>query len=292
MLAFTRREVIAFLNEHAVSYVEDSTNALDIYSRNLIRHQIIPVLMELNPRLHEAVLSTTELLRADEAYLSGLAAAFVEGQEADAVSCQALNAQPKPVASRVIRQMAGTELSARHVDNILTLCRKENPSGELSLPAVKARREYDRLVFERGIPARSFEPVTLQIGERAQLPELGLTVSARYYSAEQYASQKPEEINKSFTTYLFKTDNICGKIVIRPRKTGDKINLFGGNGSKTLKKLFIEKRIPKMRRSLIPVIADDEGPLAVYGIGQDLRALPESECAALEIIFEVTAYEK
>ena len=59
-----------------------------------------------------------------------------------------------------------------------------------------------------------------------------------------------------------------GKISIRPRQTGDKIRLSGG--SKSLKKLFIDRKIPAADRERIPVVCDETGILGVYSIGVNL----------------------
>ena len=56
-------------------------------------------------------------------------------------------------------------------------------------------------------------------------------------------------------------------MIVRSREAGDTIRLSGG--SKSLKKLFIDKKVPASLRDFIPVIADDEGVLAVAGIGAD-----------------------
>ena len=56
-----------------------------------------------------------------------------------------------------------------------------------------------------------------------------------------------------------------GQIRIRARNSGDHIRLSGG--SKSLKKLFIDRKIPAARRQQIPVICDDAGVLGVYSIG-------------------------
>ena len=59
-----------------------------------------------------------------------------------------------------------------------------------------------------------------------------------------------------------------GTILLRPRQSGDSIRLPGG--SKSLKKLFIDRKIPASQRDTIPVIADEQGILGVYGIGPNL----------------------
>ena len=59
------------------------------------------------------------------------------------------------------------------------------------------------------------------------------------------------------------TESIC----VRPRQTGDTLNLPGGRRS--LKRLLIDRKIPAARRGLLPVAADAQGILAVYGLGAD-----------------------
>ena len=296
MLTATRREVMEFIAARSLSFVEDATNSLDIYNRNLIRHRVVPVLSEINPRFSENVAAASALLRQDEAYLTGLArdhlAVHWDGRSLDALS---LAAQARPVAARVIRLAAGHGLTARHVSDVLSLCASDSPSGRLSLPGVTAYREYGRLVLGRApgasAPGESgtFEPVSPAVGGSAEIPELGLLV---FCAENSPGAGVPEKINKSFNTFLFNYDNVCGKIVIRPRKTGDKIALFGGSGTKTLKKLFIEKRIPERNRLRIPVVADEAGVLAVRGIGIDRRAFCRPGDRIIEIEFKEKPHEE
>ncbi|MEL4106179.1 tRNA lysidine(34) synthetase TilS [Oscillospiraceae bacterium WX1] len=286
MLTVERAAIISFLADHTLTYVEDATNALDIYNRNLLRHKVIPVLKAINPRFLGRASETAALARSDDAYLTSIADAFIEANVTDgSFEARALTALPEPVSSRVVRQLSGDALTSRHVAAVLALCRTASPAARLSLPTGTVRREYERVIFEKSQRPVTFEKIFLPIGWRVLIPELGLTVTC----TESNAFKK---INKSFTTFLFKTDKICGKIIVRPRETGDKIALFGRGGTKTLKKLFIEERIPLTRRQAIPVVCDDNGPLAVYGVGFDKRAAAHEGDRILEIKFEETAYEK
>ena len=291
MLTVSREEVLSFLSGHALSFVEDSSNALEQYSRNRIRHRVIPVLKELNPRLTDSISGAASRIREDEAFLSELANRFIEenvtvvSEGIRSLDAQSLSTLPRPVAARVIRLLASARLSSAHVAAVLDLARSDTAGSEADLPSVTVYREYDRLVFSSGNLPDSFRPVILTESSRMPLPETGLTVSCR-------KTVSGEKINKSFTTFLFKFDSIYGNIVIRPRETGDKIELFGRNGTKSLKKLYIEKRIPVRKRHLIPVIADEKGVLGIYGLGIDKRAACMAGDMALEIIFEETAYGK
>ena len=66
---------------------------------------------------------------------------------------------------------------------------------------------------------------------------------------------------------LIDCDTINGNLILRNRREGDKIKLSKRNVTKTLKKLFIEENVPKEKRELIPVIADDNGVVWVFGFG-------------------------
>ena len=58
---------------------------------------------------------------------------------------------------------------------------------------------------------------------------------------------------------------VSGKLVLRPRQSGDEMRLSGG--TKSLKKLLIDRKVPAADRMHIPIIADDAGILGVYGVG-------------------------
>jgi tRNA(Ile)-lysidine synthase len=286
MLTVTRQDVTLFLSQRHIAYIEDSSNALDIYSRNMIRHRVIPVLREINPQLAAHISVMTSLIRDDDAYINDIAKTYAhEHCRNNSLEANALSQLPRPVSSRVIRLIYGNNLTAGHIAAVLDLCASGDVSGEVALPSGSAFREYDRIVFSHDIKPSGFAPVEIKAGGKTEIPELGLTVVCEI-------NLGAEKINKSFTSFLFKYDNIYGKIVIRPRETADRINLLGRNGTKTLKKLYIEQRIPRRLRSLIPVIADEKGVLAVYGIGIDNRAVSKAGEEALEIIFEETTYEK
>ncbi len=68
-----------------------------------------------------------------------------------------------------------------------------------------------------------------------------------------------------------------GKVLVRSRTAGDTMRLHGG--TKSLKKLFIDKKIPAAQRSVIPVIADTQGVLGVAGFGGNLDRLSDEENA-------------
>jgi len=285
LLQTSRDELMRFVGERGIPFVEDSTNSLDVFTRNRIRHAVMPVLKGINPRLVEAAAAASELLRADEEFIADIADLFITdccaGLTADAGDVLKL---PFSVSSRVIRKFYGGSLSLGHVKAVLALCGSGNPSASLSLPGMTVRREYDRIVFDAGQAPdeEGFAQVFPSDGDSVIILGAGLKMSCK----SVVCSDKISKINKSFTSFLFKSVDIRGKIAVRPRREGDSVKLFGHSGTKTLKKLFIERRVPLRKRPFVPVMADDEGVLAVYGLGAGDRAVPGPGDAALQIEFE------
>ena len=279
MLRVSREEVMRYIAENGIPFAEDSTNSRNIYTRNKVRNIVMPVLRELNPRISEAEAAASELIRTDDEYLSKIADAYIADncpdQTADAARLLSL---PFAISGRVIRKLCSEKrLSYNHVKAVLELCEKGGPSSRLSLPGMTVYREYENVVFAEAGGGFCFDPVPITEGETL-ISGLRMSVLCKTVICDG-------TFNKSFTSFLFKRVDICGKISVRPRREGDFIKLNGQNGAKALKKLFIERRIPAGKRALVPIVADETGVLAVFGIGMGSRAVPALGDVAVQIEF-------
>ena len=291
LLCVTREEIEAFLLEREIPYIVDSTNKSDEYARNRIRHHVSPVIQSVNTLYLQHVLEAGELLRRDDEYLTSLAAEFLDIHGND-IPVSQINALPEAISARVVLLSAGGSLSFSHTSKVLDMCHSEHGSKIIETPHGVFIRDYDRLSFCEAHSADTFAPVEISPDTDVLIPELGLKISCRTVDSSAFSDSFYEmcqkncsTINKSFIYFLFKKEQICGRIIVRPRSEGECISILGRNVSKSLKKLFIESKIPKRERERIPVIADDNGPLAVYGICTGARALPENGEPAIEISF-------
>jgi tRNA(Ile)-lysidine synthase len=283
LLRITRQDVESYNLENSIPHREDSSNASDDYARNRIRHHVIPVLREINPSVSSVSSDTIALLRKDEEFISSEADKFINENVHDgAVSAKLLLSLPYSVSSRVIRKLCPAALSLQHVSSVLALAASSDPSASISLPRVTIRRQYDKILFLEGAP-RTFEPFELSRGTTVYCDELKLR-----FSCEKIESVS--EIYKSLTTFLFKYESICGKITVRSRATGDFIQLSAKSGKKSLKKLFIDKKIPAELRASVPIICDESGPIAIPQIGCDIRVRPERGDSVLKVkVEEITS---
>jgi len=276
LLSSERKDIEAYLKSRSISHIEDSTNASDDYSRNLIRHHVMPVLKQLNPQFAASVLKTSCILREDNDYLDALADEFTASYEKNgALPIDALLSCPGPVKSRVIRRMTGGLLTKEHVDRILELCSVNKAHSTIDVPGCSVTKEWNILSFNRDIPF-ALEPLEIQLGKIAFIPNTSIYIKSNFI-------ENCNDIHSSLNIFFFKTDRIYGKMTIRSRIAGDKIKLAGRNCTKSLKKLFSESRIPPPMREQIPVISDEHGVIAVQGFGVCERCLPSPGDHAIKI---------
>ena len=249
MLTVTRQDVIAFLQEWNLPHVEDQSNHTDQFLRNRLRHHVMPLLNRENPRLAENVSAMAMQLRQEEHYLSRQ----VELTDRVSVLREMDPALRNRALESFLRQQGVKEPQREQIQLLKCLVFSNNPSARGAFPGrVTIGREYDRLLR---LPQEE-APDTAQLTLGSQkLPQ---------WKLEIHVSQA-QSLEQGKTVFTVQPE---GKIVVRSRLPGDRIRLPGG--SKTLKKLFIDEKIPAWERPFLPVLADEKGVLAVVGIGVNL----------------------
>ena len=249
MLTGTRQEVLAFLQEWNLPHVEDQSNHTDQFLRNRRRHHVMPLLNRENPRLAENVSAMAMQLRQEEHYLSRQ----VELTDRVSVLREMDPALRNRALESFLRQQGVKEPQREQIQLLKCLVFSNNPSARGAFPGrVTIGREYDRLI--RLPQEEAPETTELALGSQ-KLPQ---------WKLEIHVSQA-QSLEQGKTVFTVQPE---GKIVVRSRLPGDRIRLPGG--SKTLKKLFIDEKIPAWERPFLPVLADEKGVLAVVGIGVNL----------------------
>ncbi len=276
LLMNTREEIEAYLEEKNIPHVEDSSNASDDYTRNLIRHRVMPVLKAINPSFSDAVLRTSLGLRDDETLLCGMAEKFIaENMRENSIAACALKELPKPVAVRVLRTVCRGSLAARHCDALLKLLEGEG-LAYADVPGMRVSRDSGRLYF--GAENEKLGCYELAVNGEVFIPERNETVKTRLIEG-------CTEVFKSINKFDFKYSGIYGKIALTSRCDGDKIRLSYRDCTKSLKELFSEKKLPQNVRNKTPVFRDGEGVIAVYGFGVAERC--EAKCGDTVLRVEI-----
>lgn len=266
MLSVTRQEVLAFLEEYGVAYMDDSSNQTDQFLRNRIRHHVVPLLEQENPRLAENLSAMALRLREDEAVLEEL----TDCADADIATLREMPpARRSRVLAAFLEENGVREPESEHVALLESLVFSDKPSARANFPGgVVINRNYGKL--EKCQEAVQVPATVLSCPGQTHIAELGLTVICT-------PSNRCVDTPHTFTVVP------VGTIRLRSREPGDTIRLPGG--TKTLKKLFIDRKIPASQRLTLPVVADDRGVLGVYGIGANRDRLA-ADAPGVEIQFK------
>lgn len=265
LINIPRCDIEEYLRMRGQAFVTDSTNLSDDFSRNKVRHNILPVMGEINGGFLRNIGSMTAILREEDAYLDRCAAMLSDDIEvlrsADPVIRRRYiismlkTAGIKPDSARVIR-----------VENALLRKTSEQLCGN-----VFAYVHSGRLVIGE-IPANHADTdffTPLSIGDNPFPPN-------RCICAEKINFNDINDINKIVTNSLIDCDKIQGDVILRTRHSGDKIRLSGEDFHRQLRKLYNAKGIPVHMRNCAAVIEDSSGIIFAEFCGAAARVIPDN----------------
>ncbi|WP_127587118.1 tRNA lysidine(34) synthetase TilS [Paenibacillus koleovorans] len=295
LLRIYKEELMGYCHEHSLPFAEDSSNRSRKYTRNRIRLDAMPALAGLNPQLPDALNRLADLMREEDDFLRQEAerarAALVTREDGGvAFSRNAFLALHVALQRRLIKlilnyvcgepELADTAdvSDYNRIERIReALAGERTPTLTIDLHGgFVFRRGYDRVWIGRraacvGIVEGS-EPAWL---ERDWLERGGFqwgdvlqgTVTARTNRDE--ASK-----DSSATEAFFDFDRLVFPLQIRFRRDGDRMDPLGLNGSKKVKDMFINKKIPLQARDRLPILEDAEGRILwIPGVGRSRHAL-------------------
>lgn len=266
MLLITREEILRFLDSYHIPFVEDSSNKEDAFLRNRIRHHVMPLLKQENPRLARNLSKTALRLREDEELLRvKLAQTPLDVSKVK----QLHSAQRARVLGAFLEKCGVKEPQCAHIRLAEELLFSQNPSAKGNFPGgVVLQRRYDLL--EKAERITALEEKMLSCPGQVEYPELGIRIVA---TPAKELFRKPERF------VISPVDTIH----IRSRRAGDEMTLSGG--TKSLKEIFVNRKIPQNDREQIPVLTYENQVLGVWGIGGNFRYMTDA-LPGVEIRFE------
>ena len=294
LLCMTRREIEECMKEEGIPFCHDETNGEDTYTRNRIRHQVIPLLeTQVNvravPHLYEASLQAQEIweylaLQAEESYRI-----CVEETESGGMLLKKdrIDGLPfilqKLVAKKALERAAGSrrDLSAAHVDAVLDLF--QGQVGRIRhLPyQLTARRVYAGVALGRTSQTEAIRPRNLKVPGTTFIPERSLCVHCKILERQEKFSEK--ELPQKTYTKWFDYDIIKNSLLIRTREAGDFLVIDKKGSRQKLKAYFINEKIPREERDHILLIADAEQIIwipgrrmnSAYQVGENTKKILE-----------------
>lgn len=271
----TREEVEAFLSERNIGYVTDSTNNSNDYTRNKIRHLVIPKLAEIskeqNGSLYQNISKTLNSIKLDEEYLSTEAENLLKRAQTDenAFDYEVIFSSHEAVLNRMLVMLLKryeVEVSAAKLKDLKRACEE---GKKINLKKnVYASVKSGKLIItgEKEKPQVYFKEISFENTNKVSEFFLGRRVKICLIERDS----KESNVHNMFTKKDIDYDKIKGKIFLRNRKSGDKIRLAERGLTKSLKKLFNES-IPLEERHKVAVLSDDDGVIYVEGFGADER---------------------
>lgn len=275
LLDCTRAEVEDYLGTLGQPYCTDSTNLTDDYTRNRIRHDILPRLCALNPNFPGAMARMLPRLAAQQALTDCLAAQSAQQLHAacGGLSRQGLSALPESVCDRLLLRLLEQNrlpVSAAAVERMTETLRT---GGKLDLAARSwffvAQGDLAAVIYAPpgGIPP---VPVPLPQEETPVILPFSPQKSLKLTLCNKIVANTSEKFNISLLKYAIDCDRIKGYSFMRTRRPGD--TFIVGKKQLSLGEAWAAAGIPALLRPALMVLADEQGVLWAEGIGSSSRA--------------------
>jgi len=276
LIGVAREQIEKICAENNLSYCTDSTNSSNEYTRNNIRNNIFPYIIEnTNVDIVEKLNGMSNVVEDDFDYLReqaelAYAEVVVEDDRVIAIDVEGFlklhNALKKRVVFLCIGNICGKlkDIEKGHIFDIMRLVAVDS-GKEIHLPYnLTARRSFEKIeIFEREDKTRTFANLNL-CGE-SRIEEVNITISVEKICKEMY-NNKLRTLKKSSNEIFLDLDKIKGNIVVRNREDGDVFKSINSSGSKKLKKFFGEIKLPIRERNNILLLADGKEIIWVIGI--------------------------
>lgn len=289
LLYVSRRRIEEYCRKHGLAYVTDSTNLEPDCTRNILRLEVLPMLEKINPDAVKCIVRTSLLAKSDEEYLRAQAVACaetimtVQGGSV-IIDARGLLQLPPALAGRVLRlgmerADSTVDFELHHVKACLELCRGQSgrrlslargvtalySGGSLLLIPPGAAGKTEKAAQNGAAAGGKGTGAVSPAEEGAELPfregSFFLEDTAVRISPAGSANQADR---RAGCEYIFLPDT--AGVVLRRRRSGDRIHPLGAPGSKSLKKFLIDKKVPLHKRDSLVLAARGSEVLAVIGL--------------------------
>jgi tRNA(Ile)-lysidine synthase len=286
ILCLERWETEGYLEALGQPYCTDPSNATEAYTRNRIRHYILPYAKEaVSAQVIAHMNSAAGILQETEDYLERLTSEAVKDCVTDETGRRVIRVEAycrldpvlrKRLVYQLLRELApeGKDIGLVHVHAIEDLFLREG-NRKVCLPkGIRGRRCYREVILEteQEVTPGNWSPIRICLedispeGMRLTLPKGGIL------TCKILLPQKNEKIPQNQYTKWFDCDKIKGYLELRTRRQGDYFYIKGSNNDqeldrnkKTLKKYMTDEKIPAADRENFPLLAEGQHILWVIG---------------------------
>lgn len=263
LLCVTRKEITAWLDAGNISYVTDSTNLSDAYTRNFIRLRILPLLEEINPSVRTAIARTADHLSAAEAvYMHVVEQAKAEVlDEGNRISIPALMHYPSPDA--ILYELLKAYNFSRIVSEDIYASLEGEPGKLFFSPTHRLVKDRDYLLLS-SIETKPEQTYVLSGNEEKWVGPVELSFN-RVVISENFHIRKDKNIA------YFDYDKLAFPLTLRTWKDGDWFIPFGMKGRKKLSDYFSDRKFSRFEKERVWLLCSGNDIIWIVGERPDNR---------------------
>lgn len=267
LLCVTKEEIEAYCLENGIEPRRDPSNEQTTYTRNYFRKELLPLLKEKNSNLHSTVQHLSQSLQEDQQFMAEeatkMANSVINFSKKKEVSftIDSFKTYPRSLQRRTFHLILNylyndwpKNLSYVHENQFFSILKSDRGNTQVDFPqGLKLIRTYQHVAFCFS-PQRVDHCVyhkLVDIPGAAKLPN-EVTISAVY-------TDTPEKSSES--AYVCNENSIALPLHIRTRQAGDRMSWKGLKGSKKVKDIFIDAKIPLNERDTWPILTDNNGEI-------------------------------
>lgn len=274
LLFSTRDEINAYIKEHSIDFVEDSTNADATYTRNFLRWEIMPALVERFKGLEKNMINFSNSAKEDNDYIESQIDYSGLIQQDDMIKIPIayfnfVSSIRNRIVLYALRKMhKDNNIERKHVQIVNEFALQGHNGQHINLPnKIKVHKEYDYITITTNSTRKQSNAYLFKFGK---LEILG-------YGLIKVNPSTLRLVKKG--AHLVDIDQIPKDAKWRFRKTGDKIVPYGSKNSKKLKDYFTEKKVPLRLRDSVPLLAsgDEIYVLADIEISDKIKITEETK---------------
>jgi tRNA(Ile)-lysidine synthase len=274
LIDIERKDIEEHLDSEGISYMIDSSNLKHDYLRNRLRATIMPVLRDINPGIIETLSRTTEILRDEDRYLEAAVTKTLmklitrKTDTSIELFLVPLEGMDRVLLRRVLRRaIDATEglraITFRHIEDIMHLIKTGSAGARLYLPRDgRVVKKYSTVLLTSE-PPQKLGTYALEPGGEVVLQEAGLVLKA--YMAEAAPAITGKDIA------LFDAEKVKGPLTVRARRDGDYFYPEGFGKRKKLQDYFVNEKVPRDERDIVPIVTSGEDVVWVAGMRADNR---------------------
>lgn len=252
LITKTKEDILNYCKKNKIKYALDKTNFEDTYTRNRIRKYILPELKKENKNIHENFIKLSNKVQNYEEYINKeVEKKLKEIYKNSTIDIKKLNTEENIIKEKIVYKILKKTykenikyIKQNHINSIIKSLENKKPNIIVYLPKNKIFiKEYNKAIIE----------------DKKEKIEYNYILKDEIKLPNSHIIKVINDIEETSNyTIKLNTKDIKLPLHIRTKQEGDKIKIKGLNGSKKIKDIFIDEKIPKEERKIYPILTDDK----------------------------------